>query len=152
MASIRKIKIKTGLVEIHTASQYGKQQSETVTKSFEDPHPDLVNAFNDLTKSVYDILELPREYAAGQIKVTGVSFSESESGIAGAVITGQIALSTADAPFCFNTPHLPFKAYSPTGGGKLMPDSAVERLEKVREEAASFVTGKRAQPNLPGTV
>jgi hypothetical protein len=148
MASIRKVKFKPGLVEIQTVASFGKQEQETVTKSAEDPHPDFNNAFADLAKSVYDILQLPRDWMAGRLKVTAVSFSESDAGVRGAVITGQITLDTADAPFNFNTPHLPFKPYSPTGGGKVMPDSAVERLEKVLEEAASFLTGKRTQLEL----
>ncbi len=148
MASIKKVKIVPGTVEIHTSSLVGKQATESVIKSYEVPHADLQNAFNDLEKSVYDILGLPREWAAGQMKVTSVTFSESEGGVRGAVITGQVRVAAADAPFCFNTPHIPFSQYSPTGSGRVMPASAVERLEKVLVEAASFMGGKRAQLEL----
>jgi hypothetical protein len=148
MASIHKIKIKPGTVEIHTASSYGKQDTETIMKSYEAPHADLTNAFADLTKVVYDVLQLPRDWMTGRITVTGVTFSESSSGVVGAVLTGQISLDTADAPFCFNTPHLPFKQYSPTGKAKIMGERNAERITKVREEAASFFAGKRAQTDL----
>lgn len=151
MATIRKIKLKPGTVEIHTTATVGKQDTETVVKSYEEPHPDLVNAFADLAKSVYDLLQWPRDWMAGRVNVTGVSFSESDAGVRGAVITGQVALDTADAPFVFNTPHLPFSKPSPTAGGKVMPGPTVERLDRVAEAAADFLKGKRAQLELPGT-
>lgn len=148
MASIRKVKLVPGTVEIHTSSLVGKQATDSVIKSYEVAHPDLENAFNDLVKSVYDILNLDRSWCVGLMKVTSVSFSESETGIRGAVITGQVRIPSSDAPFCFNTPHLPFQQYNPTGSARVMPGSAVERLEKVLIEAASFMTGKRAQMEL----
>ncbi len=146
MATIRKVKLKDALVEIHLTESTGKEERESILKSYEAPHPDLVNAFADLVKSVYEILSLPREWATGQMKVTGVSFSDSlTTGVKGAVITFQVALETSDSPFCGNTPHLPFEPYAPGGGGNTMPDSAVERLTRLAEEAASFIGGKRAQ-------
>ena len=152
MATIRKVKIKPGTVEIHSTTNAEKQESETIFKSFDDPHPDLVNAMNDLVKTVYNILGIPRDLWTGDMKVSGVSFSEGEtSGISGAVITAQVKVEGADAPLILNTPHLPFEKTGPTSGGKVMERVDVERLERVREEAASFLTGKRAQLVLPGT-
>ncbi len=144
MASIRKVKVKPGTVEIHTESNIGKNEKITVHKSFEEPHPALVNALADAVKSVFHILEWDRSYAAGAVKVTGVSFSESESGVRGAVITGQVALNTADSPFCFNTPHLPFEPYAQGAGGRIMEKVDVERMELILDEAQKFLDGKRA--------
>lgn len=66
----------------------------------------------------------------------------------GAVMTGQVALDTSDAPFNFNTPHLAFEQYSPTGNSPLMPDAAQAALKAIQGEAEAFVTGKRAQGDL----
>lgn len=141
MSNIRKVKLKPGTVEIHTSTLAGREEIESVLKSGDDPHPDLNNAFADLVRIVYDILSLPRSWCSGAVKVTGVTFSESESGVSGAVITGQAKLDGNEAPFCFNTPHMKLDDFAPFDA---------ERLKKVREEAASFITGKRAQLELLG--
>jgi hypothetical protein len=138
---------EAGVVEIHTESQRGKNEAATIHKSFEEPHPALVNAMADAVKSVFSILEWDRSYAAGAVKVTGASFSESEKGIRGAVITGQVALNTADSPFCFNTPHLPFEPYAEGAGGRVMERVDVDRMELILEEAQAFLGGKRAPPS-----
>lgn len=151
MASIRKVKFKPGTLEIHTSSSTGDQETEMTTKSFEDPHPDLVNAFSALVPVVYDILRIPRDMWAGAVKVTGVSFSESDTGAQGAVITAQVAIEGCGSPLILNTPHMPFELPNPTSGASTMPPFAVDRLQKLQEEAASFLTGKRAQLDLPGT-
>lgn len=77
-------------------------------------------------------------------------FSRSEDGIEGAVITGFVTLAEADAPFVFNTPHLPFEQYSPTGNAPLMPHEAIEALKRVQLQAEAYLNGKRAQGNLFG--
>ncbi len=148
MASILKIKIKTGTVEIHTASNLAKQESVSIIKNHEDPHPDLVNAFADLEKTVYNVLQFPRDWMCGRIKVSGVSFKESESGVRRASIAGKVELDTSESPFEFNTPFIPFSCASSRVKSLGSYDS--DRMEKLLCEAADFITGKRAQLELPG--
>lgn len=151
MAKIKKVKVKPGVVEIHTEKTGGKNETATVHKSFEDPHPALVNAMADAIKTVYRILQWEGGYRAGAVKVTGVSFSESDEGVRGCVITGQAALDTADSPFCFNTPHIPFEPYAPNAGNRCLEQIDIDRMELILQEAQAFLGGKRAQADLPGT-
>lgn len=151
MAEIKKVKLKNGEVEIHTVETAGKDEKEAVFKSTDRPHPDLETAFESLITCVYEILEWPGEYAVGRIKVAGVSFSESEDGVRGAVMTGYVKLETAAAPFCFNTPHLAFSQYSPNGSNPIMSEDAQRKLKRLEDEARAFITGKRAQLSLSGT-
>lgn len=124
-------------------------EREVTLKSAEDPHPDLTKAFRALEQHAREILEWPASYAQGRVSITGVSFSFSEkTEVEGAVMTGQVALQAADAPLCFNTPHLPFDQYTPDGCAKLMPEEAVEALMALRVEAMRFVQGKRLQGDL----
>jgi hypothetical protein len=98
---------------------------------------------------VRTILELPTSYKLGAIRVTGVTVSHSEdTEVEGAVITGLITLDTADSPFSFNTPHLPFDQYAEGNVAKLMPEDAVIAIDALRTEARAFLNGKRAQADL----
>lgn len=153
MAIITKVKVNKGVVEIHKTAKKDGSDEETIIRSYEKPHPDLELAFADAVKSVYEILGMPPGWAIGQVKVTGVSYSQSEKeGGSGAVITAQALVDGSDAPFCFNTPHLRFAPPNESAGGRFMSEKSVERMTKIREEAASFLAGKHApdpQGNLP---
>jgi hypothetical protein len=144
---IAKIKQADGRLMIRSIEGEGsRNEKDTIVKSAEDPHADLIEAFRALEQHAREILEWPAGYAKGRVRITGASFSLSEStGVEGAVMTGQVALDETDAPFVFNTPHLPFEQYSETGASKLMPDGARDALEKLRAEAELFMRGKRAQ-------
>ena len=147
---ITKVKLKDGILVVFEENQE-KTEKETVFKCAETPHPDLVLAFANLEKDVRKILHLPLNVWDCMVKITGVSFSESEStGIEGAVITGQVELENSGSPFCFNTPHLPFAPYSPGAQTPTFPEIGIRRLEKVREEAQKYMEGKRAQLELAG--
>lgn len=147
---ISKIKFKEGqIVIVVREGDAASTERETTIKSWEDPHEDLRKAVSDLEVHVRDILELPATWAEGSVKITGVSFSKSEdTGVVGAVMTAQAGIEASDAPFTFNTPHLPFAQYSPTGNSPTMPNRAIEALEKVQEEALAFLNGKRAQMDM----
>lgn len=149
---ITKVKLlKDAGVEVRFQEKIGKTEKETVFKCVEKQDPDLNLAFVDIEIDVRKILNIPTDIWHGQISITGVSFSLSEeTGVEGAVITGKVALETSNAPFCFNTPHLPFAQYSPTGDSPIMPESAVRKLDKIREEAEKYMAGKRAQRELAG--
>jgi hypothetical protein len=147
---ISKIKVRDGQITIVTTETDGGQnERETTIKSYDAPHEDFYKALDALQNHARDILQLPRDWREGQLRISGVSFSMSEdTGVMGAVMTGQVALDTSDAPFNFNTPHLPFDQYSPTGNAPTMPESAQRALKKVQAEAEAFINGKRAQGDL----
>ena len=150
---IAKLKTVDGRIHIRWIEGEGSQrEKEIILKSAEHPHPDFIRAFTALEAHARAILEWPAEYAKGRLKLSGCTWSFSESTeVEGAVITGQVLLETADAPFSFNTPHLPFDQYSETGGAKLMPAVTIDALEVVRTEAAAFIDGKRAQSRFDFT-
>jgi hypothetical protein len=147
---ISKIKQKDGWIIIQSTERNGSTQEREVTfKCCDDPHEDFNEAFAALVAHARDILGWPSSYAEGRIKITGVSYSFSEdTEVEGAVFTGQVALDSSDAPFCFNTPHLAFAQYSEGGQAKIMPDEAIDALERLRREAHGFIKGKRAQGDL----
>lgn len=147
---ISKVKFRDGQVTIVMSEKESAQnERETTVKSYDAPHDDFVKAMEALQAHARHILQLPKDWREGQLRVSGVSFSMSEdTGVMGAVMTGQVALDTSDAPFNFNTPHLPFEQYSATGNSPLMPDEAQTALERVQREAELFVSGKRSQGDL----
>jgi hypothetical protein len=144
---ITKIKTKENTVEIRFKEELGLHaEKESVFKCEDEMHPDFTMCFTKLIPVVYEILELPEEWRAGDMTVTGVTFSLSEStDVEGAVITGLVKLSTTNSPFCFNTPHLPFGQYSEKGNSPTMSDVAIRRLERLKLEALEYMNGKRAQ-------
>ena len=147
---ITKVKLKDGNVEIRFKEDLGvRTEKESIFKCDEEVHSDFSGALIQLVPIVYDILQLPPEWRAGLMYITGVSFSNSEStDVEGAVITGTVGLDTSTSPFCFNTPHLPFGQYSESGNSPLMKDSAIQKLERLKEEAVAYMEGKRAQLRL----
>lgn len=151
-ARISKIKQKDGWITIQSVEKHGETSERDVTfKCSDEPHQDLNDAFEALTAHARRILEWPSTYADGRIRISGVSFSYSDdTGVEGAVMTGMVLLESSDSPFSFNTPHLPFDQYSPTGNAPTMPDEAKRALAHLREEAQAFMDGKRAQGELFG--
>ncbi|TAJ79032.1 hypothetical protein EPO44_19675 [bacterium] len=149
---ITKIKYKSPTVEIHTEEYLITSVKESVFKCTEEPHPDLKAAFAALVSHVYEILQLPSDAWPSLMTITGVSFSKhEETKIEGAVISGRVDIETCQAPFCFNTPHLPFEPYSEASEAQTMDADAIEALEKLREEAQAYMDGtKRAQMELAG--
>jgi len=123
-----------------------KNTKDTIFKSVEEPHADFKNALQNLCTAVYEILLFPKEYAEEAMRITSVSYSYNEDAdVKGAVITGLITLETSAAPFCFNTPHLAYSAYSESNTSPTMPEMAINLLEKLEEEALEYVNGKRSQ-------
>lgn len=147
---IAKVKMtKDGQIIIVHVEKHGEfNEKEIIFKSFDAPHEDFTNALSALTAHARAILQLPKDWKEGEMRVTGVSWSMSDDGIQGAVITGQASLDTADAPFNFNTPHLPFEQYSDSGNSPTMSVLAIEALEKLQAQAEEFMAGKRQQQDL----
>lgn len=149
---ISKVAFKDGRVVIHTADEVvGERERRSEIKLYRNPHKDFTDAFVALEVHLREILELPSNVWKDKIRITGVSFSCNEdSGVEGAVMTAQAALDNADAPLCFNTPHLPFEQYSEGGVAKLMPEDAVDALNALRAEAKDYLEGKSEQLDLFG--
>jgi hypothetical protein len=147
---ISKVKQADGRIVIHIIEGEGSCSEKDITfKCSEEPHSDLLDAFNALEDHVRKLLEWAADYAKGRVKITGATYSYNENTeVEGAVISGQVALLEADGPLVFNTPHLPFDQYSETGTAKLMPDEAIVALERLRDEARQFMGGKRRQGNF----
>jgi hypothetical protein len=146
---ITKAKWKDERVEIHAEEMINEVDTKSIIlKCGDEPAPAFRKAFENLVGSVREILELKPEQWDDRITVTGVSWSLSDAGVEGAVITGAIHIDTADAPFNFNTPHLPFEQYSATGKSKLMPKRAQSALAVLKREALAYLDGKRAQGDM----
>lgn len=146
---ITKVKSKGSTIEIHLVELQGKDEKDSIFKSTEKPSPEFDMALQSLVPAVYKILQLPRDWRTGSMQIGGVSFSMSEeTGVEGAVITGRVGLDTCNAPFNFNTPHLPFDQYSAGGDSPTMDGGSIDLLAKVRDAAAAYLDGKRAQQEL----
>lgn len=110
------------------------------------PHEDFAAAFIGLKRVVRYILEWPEDYITLRVTVTQVSLSHHEdTGIRGAVISGLVSLDNANAPFCFNTPHLPFESCGDNEDEPIMPPWAIDLIGSVEKEALDYLGGKRAQ-------
>ena len=152
-APIRKIK-KAKLEGFYLRASYEEVSDdgmrEIAFKSAIEAHPDLLKAFAALQPAARIILCVPDDWAREEIKITGVSWSCSEStGVRGAVITGQAILPTAQSPFNFNTMHLPFDQYNESGNAPLMPPEGVDALDNLEREVLAALDGKSAQGELP---
>lgn len=147
---ISKAKLKDGAVTVEKIETRGIDFEKKVRiHCTETPHEDLRLAFDGLEPTVRAILQLPDYWRAGEIAIQSVTWSKSDSTeVEGAVITGSVALETADAPFNFNTPHLPFEQYSKTGESPTMPVDGIDALETLRREVEAYLKGKRAQQSL----
>lgn len=147
---IAKAKLKDGAVTVEKIETRGidfeKKVKITCTET---PHEDLRLAFGALEPTAREILQLPDHWRAGEMSIQSVTWSKSDSTeVEGAVITGSVGLDTADSPFCFNTPHLPFEQYSEGGNAPEMPSNGIEALEKLRAEVEQYLNGKRAQQSF----
>lgn len=147
---IRKVKLDGSRVEIKAIETWGiGNEREWTLRCWEDPDPKLPAAFAALPPQVRDLLELPKTWADGKLKVLSVSFSWSESTeVKGASICCRADLDCATSPLIFNTPHLPFAQYSAGGEQPVMPDELIELLEEVELQARRYLDGARAQEDL----
>lgn len=118
---------------------FSLQASDKPTRAF-------VEALEALAQDVVTIAELAERDRA-RITVRGVTITWTND-ILGAVITALKALQTADAPLILNTPHLPSQPYHEAGGGLLLPESTVGRLQALMHEAERYLAGERAQGAL----
>ncbi len=113
--------------------------------------PEFYNALVDLRQDVLTLLEYPKTWL-DDILVKGVSFSYSDDGVKGAVISGQRTLQYSASPANFNTPHKPYEMYNEhavdTDGIIVMPEEIQERLDVLDDEANKYIDGDREQMEL----
>ncbi len=155
MRRIRKVKIdKTGKIYIMWEVNIdGKTMGwdEYAMKCSDLPLPSFSKAIARLAADVIYLCELP-EVAEKTITVRSVSFSYSEDGVQGAVISAQRELIRSVQPLNLNTPHKPYQPYNQEQGeadpDMLMPDNIIEHLNEVEDEAQRYIDGDRAQGSL----
>jgi len=115
--------------------EFSLQASDRPARSF-------AEALEALAQDVVTIAELaPTDRP--KITVRGVTITWTND-ILGAVITALKALQTANAPLVLNTPHLPSEPYSEDGGGPLLAEATLERLQAMMHEAERYLDGERA--------
>ncbi len=102
-------------------------------------------------QDVLTLCEFPANWK-DSVTVHGVSFSYSDEGVKGAVITAQRTLEHSSAPLNLNTPHKPYEPYNPDQDDidqdMLLPEDTCDRLEDLDTEAEKYIDGDRAQGNL----
>lgn len=147
---IKSIKFKDNRIEIVVLETWGEgNEREWSLRCLEEPDPALPKSVEKLTPEVKSLLDLPSTWAKDAMRVMKISWSNSEStGVEGATMTCRVELECANSPLIFNTPHLPFEQYSPTGNQPTMPDKLQRLLEAVRGHAMAYADGKRAQISL----
>lgn len=117
-------------------------------KSADTPHKDFTDAFDAVAKLARKILALPETYARNSFHVGGVSISYGKDDAKGVVISGWINLDTANSPFFFNTPHVPYEAPSEGSSVPVVPKDGLVALNWLEHEAAEYLGGKRAQLDM----
>lgn len=155
MRRVRKIKVdKTGKkITIDWEVQVGNtvNYDEYHMKCSDRARPEFYEALKDLAQDVIKLLEYPVTWI-NDITVRGVSFSYSDDGVKGAVITASRELHYSVTPENCNTPHKPYEMYSAdaedTDGTIVMPEDTQKRLDWLDDEANRYIDGDKAQQRL----
>jgi hypothetical protein len=147
---IKSIKLADGKVEICGIDKFGEaDEKEWTSRSFDNPHPDLVAALDKLVPEIRKLLGLHVKWADNALSVMKVSWSFSETtDVEGATMTCRADLECADSPLIFNTPHLPYDQYSQSGNSPTMPGDLQKLLDAVKKETDGYLNGKRAQADM----
>lgn len=144
-----KIKSNGAGVVLHLEEVMDENNSrDVVFKSADAPHTDFTDAMRAVEKLAREILALPETYARHSLHVGGVSISYSKDDTKGVVISGWINLDTANSPFFFNTPHLPYAAASEGSTVPVVSKAGIIALNWLEHEAAAYLGGKRAQLDM----
>lgn len=144
-----KVACKEKGVHLEIEEIIDENNSKDVTlKSADQPHEDFTNAMKGLLPLVRHILAFPDSYAAHSLNIGSVSFSFGKNENKGIVISGWINLDTANAPFFFNTPYMPYERPSEESSVPIVPDFGIKALNALETEAAEYIKGKRAQLSL----
>jgi hypothetical protein len=144
-----KVACKEKGVHLEIEEIIDENNSKDVTlKSADQPHEDFTKAVKMLVPLVRHILAFPDGYAPHSLNIGSVSFSFDKNENKGIVISGWINLDTANSPFFFNTPYMPYERPSEQSSAPVVPDFGVAALNAVETEAAAYLKGKRAQLSL----
>lgn len=130
MRDITKVKFDGEKVEIHYGASYMPRRFTLV--SLDQPTTEFVQALQNFSDAVVEILELPSDYKRG-MTVRGVTISYDEEGNPKCTITAIKALENSNAPAVFNTPH----------GCEFRNDAVL--LEALSEQAGLYLDGQRQQ-------
>jgi hypothetical protein len=109
------------------------------------PLVDFRNALRALVDDICVICEFPSSETP-KVKVLGCSLTYKD-GVLGAVLTATKDLMISPAPLILNTPHLPEKPYSDSGGS-VLPANTVRRVRALCVEAQRYLDGDREQGSL----
>lgn len=109
------------------------------------PLAEFVTALRALVDDVLSICDFPSSEAP-KVKVLGCSLSYKD-GIMGAVLTSTRQVVICPQPLILNTPHLPEKPYSESGGS-VLPATTVRRIRALCAEAERYLNGERLQGAL----
>lgn len=141
-------------VQIHwltkkkTASDVEEQQSH-VLDSPERPRPEFDKALQAFRPYLLTIIGAPKDWN-DSTEVIGISLNENEERSRGVVITARRKCPYGSAPIAINTPHLRESIdVKETGPTYLLP-GMVEAIDRMCEEAQTYLDGDRAQGELFG--
>lgn len=114
-------------------------------QSSDRPHETLYLALEDLAGYVLETCEVADAWDADTIKVGGVSFSYSDDGRYGIIVTAQKKLETSNSPLNLNTPLR--KSFHEDDSTSLDPrtETIVDRLIR---ECERYINGDRATVQL----
>ncbi len=144
-----KIKSNGAGVVLHLEEVMDENNSrDVVFKSADAPHTDFTDAMRAVARLAREILALPETYARNSFHVGGVSISYGKDDVKGVVISGWINLDTANTPFFFNTPHMPYVAASEGSTVPVVSKAGILALNWLEHEAALYLGGKRAQLDM----
>lgn len=104
--------------------------------------PDLYKCFDNLAHEVGDILELPDDMD-DRIEPFGVTYSHS-SDVMKASIAAKFIMPASDTETVINTPTRKVSTILEDG----LSNSTCELLERLEQDAISYLNGKRAQTEL----
>lgn len=147
MRRVRKIKVDTTRITIdwEIDNGDGRAPDEYHLKCADMARPEFYKALAAIRQDVIELLELPPAWL-DDIKVKGATFSYTEKGTKGVVITATRDLKISAAPMNLNTPHVPYDSQNPDKF--VIPYFTEERLNKLEEEAERYIDGDRAQGSL----
>ena len=143
----RPCKVRLEWEAVHVSEDGGFANEEHILKSEDAPHPDFLDALEDLretvAKCVYTTGE-EEEAAVDDLEVRSASFAETTDAAGdeadGVSISALRELPGFDSPQSINTPFAPIH--------QLPCWRADDRLRKLRHEARAYVKGKRAQSDM----
>lgn len=141
------LKVTIKYQRLNKIGEWDDHEMETKTE----PHPDFIRSLNAMGNHLQDMCEQytatgdPAPCDARSVTVTWSGDPE----IMGCVISGGRSLDWSYQPLNINTPHKTAESHSEHEDEmQLLTTECVEDLEKLMQEAWSFIQGKRAQGDL----